>query len=509
MASTKRFAFNVMMNWIAMAVGMVVPFFLAPFVIRHLGTTAYGIWILAVSTVSYLNLLDLGLRSAVIRFVSKAQAQNNLDEARNVISATLWIRSLLAAGVAVLSIGLAFTFPHLFKVPPDLQRAAQITVLLCALGVAVTLVSGVFGAVLAAIHRFDLLSTVTMFQTVARAGGVILILRSGRGLVALAYWELTIITIAGLTTVGIALKLFPACRVRVAKPKIETLKMIWAYSFITFIWIIAVQIIINTDNLVVGAFLSVGLVAFYSIGGSLTSYSGQVVSAVSTTFTPLASNLEASGKTEELQKLLIRGTQATLAIALPISLSLVFRGKTFIGLWMGPQYSEVSGNVLQILMIAQYFSVATSTCGAVMMAIGKHKPAAKWAVIEAAINLGLSLILVRTVGIYGVAWGTSISNALVCSLFWPRYISKTLDVPIRTFLWEGWAKITLCSIPFAIVSALADRYLHPHSLVAFFSEILITLPVYAAFVLIIFREEVMTVFRMWQQSRRMTAQATP
>jgi O-antigen/teichoic acid export membrane protein len=285
--------------------------------------------------------------------------------------------------------------------------------------------------------------------------------------------------------------------------------MIWAYSFITFIWIIAVQIIINTDNLVVGAFLSVGLVAFYSIGGSLTSYSGQVVSAVSTTFTPLASNLEASGKTEELQKLLIRGTQATLAIALPISLSLVFRGKTFIGLWMGPQYSEVSGNVLQILMIAQYFSVATSTCGAVMMAIGKHKPAAKWAVIEAAINLGLSLILVRTVGIYGVAWGTSISNALVCSLFWPRYISKTLEVPIRTFLWEGWAKITLCSIPFAIVSALADRYLHPHSLVAFFSEILITLPVYAAFVLIIFREEVMTVFRMWQQSRRMTAQATP
>ena len=73
------------------------------------------IWILAVSTVSYLNLLDLGLRSAVIRFVSKAQAQNNLDEARNVVSATLWIRSLLAAGVAVLSNALAFTFPHFFR----------------------------------------------------------------------------------------------------------------------------------------------------------------------------------------------------------------------------------------------------------------------------------------------------------------------------------------------------------------------------------------------------------
>src|SRR5208282_3986762 len=102
--------------------------------------------------------------------------------------ATLWFRSLLAGGVAVLSVALAFAFPHLFKIPPDLQRAGQITVLLCALGVAVSLVSGVFGAVLAAIHRFDVLSTLTMVQTLARAGGVVLILRSGRGLVTLAYW---------------------------------------------------------------------------------------------------------------------------------------------------------------------------------------------------------------------------------------------------------------------------------------------------------------------------------
>jgi O-antigen/teichoic acid export membrane protein len=507
MANTKRFARNVIMNWISMAVGMVVPFFLAPFVIRHLGTTAYGIWILAVSTVSYLNLLDMGLRSAVVRFVSKAQAQDKLDEATTVIGATLWFRSLLAGGVAVLSVALAFAFPHLFKIPPDLQRAGQITVLLCALGVAVSLVSGVFGAVLAAIHRFDVLSTLTMVQTLARAGGVVLILRGGRGLITLAYWELTIITIAALATVGAALKLFPPCRVKLEKPQVETLKMIWNYSLITFVWIIAVQIIINTDNLVVGAFLSVGLVAYYSIGGSLTAYSGQVVYAMSTTFIPLASNLEAEGKSEELQKLLIRGTQATLALALPISLTLIFRGKTFIGLWMGRQYSEISGNVLQILMIAQFFSVATATSGSVMMAIGKHKPAAKAAAFEALLNLGLSLLLVKTVGIYGVAWGTSISNALFCSFFWPRYVCKILSIPVRRFLWEGWLKIVLCSIPFAVVCGLADRYWHPHSLVMFFSQVLATLPVYAAVVFIIFREEATSAIRTWRESKRITAQA--
>ena len=368
MANRRRFTLNVGMNWIAMAVGMVVPFFLTPFVIRRLGVTAYGIWILAVSTVSYLSVLDMGLRSAVIRFVSKAEAQGKPEEASSAISAALWFRIIISSGVAVLSVLLALAFPHVFKIPNDLQRAGQITVLACALGAAITLFSGVFGAVLAATHRFDVLSSISSLQTLARAGGVILILKSGHGLVPLAYWELTVVSLGGLATCGAALKLFPACRVPIARPEMAFVKKIWSYSFTTFIFILAVQIIINTDNLVVGSFISVGMVAFYSIGGSLMTYSGQVVSAVSTTFTPIASNLEALGESKGLERLLLRGTQATLGIALPISLALVLRGKTFIGLWMGPQYSEISGTVLQILIVSQFFGIANGTAASIMMA---------------------------------------------------------------------------------------------------------------------------------------------
>src|SRR5258708_236033 len=192
MAGKKRFALNVIMNWFAMAVGMVVPFFLTPFVVRSLGATAYGIWILAVSTVSYLNVLDMGLGSAVIRFVSKADAQGKPEEARSVIGAALWIRLLISVGVAVAGVFLAVVFPHLFKIPLALQRPGQITVLVCALGVAVTLVSGVFGSVLSASHRYDVLSSISALQTLARAGGVILILRTGYGLLPLAYSEITV-----------------------------------------------------------------------------------------------------------------------------------------------------------------------------------------------------------------------------------------------------------------------------------------------------------------------------
>jgi O-antigen/teichoic acid export membrane protein len=509
MASTRRFAFNVVMNWVAMAVGMVVPFFLTPLVIRSLGPVAYGVWILAVSTVAYLNLLDLGLRSAIVRFVCAADSQGKIAEVKKIVSAALWLRLLIAAAVVILSVVLSVVFPHMFKVPHDLGRAAQITVLLCALGVAITLLSSVFSGVLAAMNRFDLLSTITMIQTVVRAVGVVLILHAGGGLVALAYWEFTVIVISAVITVGSAFKIYPASRVRVTRPDRETLKMIWSHSFITFIWSIAAQVILYTDNVVVGAFAGVGLVAYYAIGGSLVVYSGQVVGALSTTFVPLASRLNAAGKNGQMQKLLLRGSQASLAIMFPISLTLLLRGKTFIGLWMGHQYSEIGGTVLQILLISQFFNAAGSTPASLVMAIGKHKPVAIAASISAALNLTLSIILVKTIGVYGVAWGTSIAGTIVFLSFYPQYVQKVLEVPIRTYLWTGWGKVTLCAVPFAIAVAAAERFWHPRSLVPFFAQVLATLPVYGICLLIMFRSEAMGIFRRWQESRMPQPQAVP
>jgi len=504
MAGKKRFAVNVMMNWVAVAVGMVVPFFLTPFVVRHLGTDAYGVWILAVSTVSYLGLLDLGLRSAIIRFVSKANAEGNMQQARSAINAALWFRVLIASAVGLISLGLAAVFPRLFRVPAGMERAAQITVLLCALGVAITLLSGVFGGVLSAINRFDVLSSIVVGQTLARAIGVLFILNHGGGLVQLAVWEFVVIALAGFATLGAAFYLFPAARTRLHKPQIETLKKIWSYSFITFIIVVAAQIIFYSDNMVVGAFLSVEVVAFYSIGGSLAMYSGQVSTAMGQTFIPLASGMDATGRSNDLKKLLIRGTQALLALALPINVALVLRGKTFINLWMGHQganFGAISGTVLQILMISQFFTIANSTAAQISFGIEKHKAMAKVSVVEALLNLGLSIALVKTIGIYGVAWGTSIAMAIVHLAFWPANVHKMLGIRPLTYIWQGWIKITLAAVPFAILCAVTDKYWQPRSLIAFFGQIVAILPIYIVFVLIVFREEAMEIFHRLKMSR--------
>jgi O-antigen/teichoic acid export membrane protein len=230
-------------------------------------------------------------------------------------------------------------------------------------------------------------------------------------------------------------------------------------------------------------------------------YSGQVSGAMGATFIPMASGLDDAGQTNDLRKLLIRGTQAALGLMLPIGVTLLLRGKTFFALWMGPQYRETSGTILQILLISQFFTIANSTAGQVAYGIDKHKSVAKWAAIEAVCNLSLSIVLVKTVGIYGVAWGTSISMAIIHLIFWPSYVKRELGVPVRTYIWEGWTKITLCSIPFAVATVLVDRHTHPVSLMGFFSQVLLTLPVYFVGVLALFYKPMLTIFKKWQASR--------
>ena len=75
-----QFARNVVLNWAAMLAGMLVPFFLSPITVHHLGNLVYGIWVLIISSVVYFNLLDLGLRNAVVTFVAKAHTQGAHQE---------------------------------------------------------------------------------------------------------------------------------------------------------------------------------------------------------------------------------------------------------------------------------------------------------------------------------------------------------------------------------------------------------------------------------------------
>lgn len=107
---------NAISNWTSLVVQVAIGFFLTPFVIRHLGQSGYGVWVLVGSFIGYYGLLNLGVGSAITRYIARFSAQNdteNLNETVNSALAMFCITGIVAVAISVV---IARTLATFFKI---------------------------------------------------------------------------------------------------------------------------------------------------------------------------------------------------------------------------------------------------------------------------------------------------------------------------------------------------------------------------------------------------------
>ncbi|UCD18151.1 MAG: hypothetical protein JSV44_04365, partial [Candidatus Zixiibacteriota bacterium] len=90
-----QFSKNVFSSWVALAVRVLIVFLVNPFIIHTLGNDRFGAWMLIFSIINYLTVLDLGLKQALIRFVSKFLGLNEFDNINEVLNTSFAIYSVI------------------------------------------------------------------------------------------------------------------------------------------------------------------------------------------------------------------------------------------------------------------------------------------------------------------------------------------------------------------------------------------------------------------------------
>src|SRR5947208_7556916 len=68
-------------SWVAVVANASVGIFLTPYVLHRLGDEAFGVWVLIVNLVAYYGILDAGVRSAILRYVSPHKELNDQKRA--------------------------------------------------------------------------------------------------------------------------------------------------------------------------------------------------------------------------------------------------------------------------------------------------------------------------------------------------------------------------------------------------------------------------------------------
>src|SRR5216684_9007728 len=84
---------NVGSSWFSLGINILVGIFLSPFILHKLGDAAFGIWVLVFSLTGYYGIFDFGIRSSIVRYVSKYTATKDLDEVSSLINTALFTYS--------------------------------------------------------------------------------------------------------------------------------------------------------------------------------------------------------------------------------------------------------------------------------------------------------------------------------------------------------------------------------------------------------------------------------
>jgi O-antigen/teichoic acid export membrane protein len=241
------------------------------------------------------------------------------------------------------------------------------------------------------------------------------------------------------------------------------------------------MLILFSDSIVIGASLPIGMVTFFAIAANLTEYARAPISGISQTLTPSASALDAVAGSEgdEVKHVLLVGARIATLIVLPIVLTFMLRGHSFIGLWMGEEYAGPAGDVLWVLSLALLFAVGYQIVVATMMGISKHDGLVPAFIIEAVCNLGLSLFWIQSFGILGVAWGTTAPRLIASAFFCPWYVRRVLGIPFSTFWLAVWIRPALAMVPFALGSWYIESHWAADNLVFYFAQVAAMLPLAA------------------------------
>lgn len=448
---------SVMANYGAITVSILVGIVSIPLGLNYFGSTLYGIWLVIGSILAYLRMSDFGISLSTLTLMAHARDSSH--------QRVIMRRSIgLLLGISVVLLGIILVVAHLFpgwvgifgKVSPHAQEEAAVAALLIGILTVVQLPTSVFAAAFSGLQQVHWNRAYGAFSSIVTLGALVATILMGGNLVMCALFTGVGVLLVGIVS-GVHLflvhpQLLPRFTERVSDAPSITFLLTSGIRF--FALQIAVLIILNTDNLVISNFLGPEKVTPYAITFKLFFMCLMIVNTLSALW-PMYGKSASQGEWDWIQR-----TYNSVTLPLMIAGGLVWIGgiifsESIIKLWAGP---TAWGGLGVVFALGGYVYLSSFTASSVNIANGLNPTniVVVFGFIEAVLNLGISLALVKPLGIGGVALGTFIAALATSSWFYPLYIrhrtSKRVSLETKPIITNVFVVIS-CVI-FALLTVM-------------------------------------------------------
>lgn len=421
---------NAISNWAAMAINIVVGFILTPYIVEHLGTAQYGIWALVLSVIGYYGLLDLGVSSAVVRYVARYAGQHKYESLNQVINTSITIFSIAGFIAIAVSILAAEPLAKFFNVEAHNYLAFKQCIWLLGITAGLMLPGNVLGVALIGHERFVIRNTIQITISLLRCGLSMYVLYKGGKLLELCWINFGLGVFRILINLAV-LKLF--FRHIILSPKLVNKSMfsvLFSFGFLTSIVQVGNMLKTKLDAILIGRYLDMDSVGLFSIAALLCFYLSTFIKSCSGVSQPRLATLAGQDNNKIFSRTIIKYSIIISNMVACGGLALYLLNEDFLRLWIPENIANIPtiSTVVSIILLMMIPDLMVNVSFNALLAVKKHQYYAYQTVAEGIAHLIISIILVRWYGIYGVVLGGAIPTLLTRFFVQPIYCSKILGL---------------------------------------------------------------------------------
>jgi O-antigen/teichoic acid export membrane protein len=457
----ERFVFSLLWNWVGVAAGLFTGLLLSPYLIRKLGTEAYGLWTLSFAVVEYGTFLDLGFRSAIVKYVAHHHTLSDALGMNRVINTGVAYAGLVSTALFVVTLWLSGYLHYFFKISPAFQDTFRLLIVLVSMSWCFSFVFGLFGACLEAIQRFDLYNKAGVISTVLRASGIAVLLYRGHGLIGIGVWTVCTQALSYILFLILFKRTVVSFTLHPRFASLETLRMMASFGLHTFVVNISNVFLNQGPPMLIGHFFTANFVAFYQLPMKLIQYTSEAVGRIGIITNTNAAEVHARGDFPVLAQLAVYSNRYSLTLFTPLALVFFIFGDRILKLWV-PSIAEKSAPLLPILLAGYIIAVvAQFGSGMLLQGMGRHQRFARGLLVEAvAVLVSLVYVLPRY-GILGVAWVTCVCMVLNRGIFAPWLVTRELGISYPQFMHSIYTWPVASAAPVAALAYLLRRTILP------------------------------------------------
>ena len=452
-------ASGALLQQVAQASGLLVLLAIVTILARRLSVAELGAYGLVASLAGYLLVLRNSVAASAVRAMAGAVEPG--ERARMFsAAAALYAVVGLATGLLIAAAALAIAA---FILEGELARDARIGGLGLGLLTAVGIAATINLDALRAEREFIRAARTEIAAVLLYLAMMLVLIFAGVGLGALMAASGAIPLFSGTLAALVARRAAPELRLirsGVTRPRVMAIVP-------TAGWLLVVELsnlaMYASGRLILGGYRSPAAVGLYEGPVRAHNLLYALGSALAVPVVPTASRYVATGDDRRLRELVVRGTRYTLALFVPVCVTLIVLAAPILDVWLGDRYSD-GGAALAILVSYWLLYGGLVVTPGFLVGAGRAREVARIMVVAALANLVLSLVLTPELGLEGPALGTAIPF-FVAFPFLLRLGLSAAGVPLRQILGRAYLPALALGAGLALALGLARIALDPDTLI--------------------------------------------